>query len=125
MKKKTICIILALLMSLMITLPASADGFADMQPQRTGITASFGLKHISGSKYRMWARINNLEESSVFVRLTIYNSSNIAISSICKTSSNLLISLNKDITLYSGTYHLKLSYTVDGVTYTAERTYIV
>lgn len=123
MKKKAICIFLALLMCMMSVVPAFADDSAETPPERAGITASFGLKHIFGSSYRMWAKLNNPTQASVYARLTLYDSSYNYIASIYKTSSNPLISLNKDVTLSSGTYHLRLSYTVDGVTYSAERTY--
>lgn len=123
MNRKILCIALALLMCMMVTLPTLADGEAETPPERADITASFGLKHISGSKYRMWAKLNNPEQVSVFVRLTLYDASYNSLASIYKTSSSLLISLNKDITLSSGTYHLRLSYTVSGMTYTFEKTY--
>ncbi len=123
MKRKVLCIALALLMCMMVTLPTFADGEAETPPERAGITASFGLKHISGSTYRMWAKLNNPTQASVYARLTLYDSSYNSVASIYTTSTNILISLSKDVSLSSGTYHLRLSYTVDGVTYSAERTY--
>ncbi len=123
MKKKVICIALALLMCMMTTLPAFADSSAEMPPERAGISASFGLKYVSGSNYKMWARINNPEEVSVFARLTLYDASYHSIASIYTTSTSMLISLNKSVSLSSGTYHLRLTYTADGATYSYERTY--
>ena len=123
MKRKVLCVVLALLMCMMVTVPTFADSEAKTLPDRAEISASFGLKHISGSSYRMWAKLNNPTQASVFARLTLYDSSYNTVASIYKTSSNPLISLNKDVSLSSGTYHLRLSYTVDGVTYSAERTY--
>jgi len=123
MRKKVLCIALALLMCMMVTLPAIAESSVETPLNRADITASFGLKNISGSTYRMWAKINNPEQVSVFARLTLYDSSYMPIASIYKTSSNSLISLYKDLTLSSGTYHLRLSYTASGVTYTFEKTY--
>ncbi len=125
MRKKVLCIALALLMCMMVTVPTLADSTANIPQIRADIGASFGLKHISGSTYRMWAKINNPEEVSVFARLTLYNVSYTSIASIYKTSSSILISLNKDVTLSSGTYHLILTYTADGVTYSYEKTYTI
>lgn len=123
MRKKVLCVVLALLMCVMVTVPAIAESDVEMPLNRADITASFGLKHISGSTYRMWAKINNPEQVSVFVRLTLYDSSYAPVASIYKTSSSSLISLYKDLTLFSGTYHLRLSYTASGMTYTFEKTY--
>ncbi len=123
MRKKVLCFVLALLMCVMVTVPAIAESDVEMPLNRADITASFGLKHVSGSKYRMWAKINNPEQVSVFVRLTLYDSSYAPLASIYKTSSNSLISLYKDLSLVSGTYHLRLSITADGATHTVEKTY--
>ena len=123
MKRKVLCIVLALLMCMMVTLPAFADGEADTPPERAQIAGTFGLKHVSGSTYKMWARINNPEEVSVFARLTLYDASYHNITSIYTTSTSPIISLNKNVTLSSGTYHLRLSYTADGTTFTFEKTY--
>ncbi len=123
MKRKVLCIALALLMCMMVTLPTFADDSAETPPERADITASFGLKHISGSTYRMWAKLNNPTQVSVYARLTLYDSSYNTVASIYTVSSNILISLSKDVTLSSGTYHLRLTYTADGTTYSAEKTY--
>lgn len=123
MRKKVLCIALALLMCMMVTFPTFADSSTETPLERAGITASFGLKHISGSTYRMWAKLNNPAQVSVFARLTLYDVSYKQIASIYKTSSNPLISLSKDVTLSSGTYHLRLSYTESGVSHTYETTY--
>ena len=125
MKRKVLCIALALLMCMMVTVPTFADGEAETPEERALITASFGLKHISGSTYRMWAIINNPMEITVNATLTLYDASYNPISSITKTSLNPTISLMKDVMLSSGTYHLQLSYTVSGTTHTAEKTYSI
>lgn len=125
MRKKVLCIALALLMCMMVTVSAFADSSEKVLPDRALITVSFGLKHISGSTYRMWARINNPGAVSVNAILTLYNASYNPITAIGTTSSSTLIGLNKDVTLSSGTYHLQLSYTVDGVNHTVEKTYSI
>jgi hypothetical protein len=125
MKKKVICIILTLLMCLMVTLPAFADSSLETIPQRAEITAVFGLKHVSGSSYRMWARISNPTGTSVTATLALYDASYNYITSVSKTSSNTTIGLDKNTTLSSGTYHLRLSYTADGANYSFEKTYII
>ena len=123
MKKKVICIALALLICMMGTLPTLADGSAETLPERADITASFGLKHISGSTYRMWAKLNNPTQVPVYARLTLYDSSYNTVASIYTISSNVLIGLGKDVTLSSGTYYLRLTYIADGATYSVEKTY--
>lgn len=125
MKRKTLCIALALVMCLMVMIPTIADSKAEALEEKAEITASFGLKHISGSTYRMWAKINNLTLVSVYARLTLYDASYNQIESLYTTSSNIQITLSKNISLSSGTYHLKLSYTAGGVTQNAEKTYII
>ena len=125
MKRKVLCITLALLMCMMVTLPTFADYDPETPPERVLITASFGLKHISGSTYKMWAKLNNLNEASVSVTLVLYDAAYNHIASVGTVSSNMLISLGKTITLSSGTYHLRLNYTVNGSTHSYERTYVI
>lgn len=123
MKRKVLCFALALMMCMMVAAPAFADSSAETLPERAGITASFGLKHISGSTYKMWARLNNPMEVTVVATLTLYDASYNIIASVGTTASYSTISLNKNVTLTSGTYHLRLSYTAEGATHTAEKTY--
>lgn len=123
MRKKVLCIALALLMCLMVTVPAIAENSVETPLNRADITASFGLKHVSGSTYKMWARIVNPMEVTVSVTLTLYNASYSPVASVSTTASYPTIGLNKNVSLSSGTYHLRLSYTADGVTYSYERTY--
>ena len=125
MKRKILCIALALLMCAMVTVSTVADGTAETPPDREPITATFGLTHISGSTYRMWTIINNPTGASVNVTLTLYNISYSPISSIGTTSTNTLIYLYKNLNLSSGTYHLILTYSVDGSLYSSERTYTI
>ena len=123
MKRKVLCLALALLMCMMVVAPAFADSSSETPPERAMISASFGLKNVSGSTYKMWAIINNPEEVSVSATLTLYDASYNYITSISKTSSNPTISMSKNVVLSSGTYYLRLSVTADGVTNTAEKTY--
>ena len=125
MKRKVLCIALALLMCMMVTLPTFADGEAEMPPERAPISATFGLKHVSGSTYKMWAKIINPSGVSVDARLTLYNVSYSEISSIGTTSTNSIITLGKNLTLSSGTYHLVLTYTAGGQTRSYEKTYTI
>lgn len=123
MKKKVLCIALALLMCMMVTLPTFAEGSAKTPLEKAPISASFGLTHISGSTYRMWAKLNNPTQVSVYASLTLYDASYNTVASIYTTSSSTLISLSKYVTLSSGTYYLRLTYTADGASYSAEKTY--
>jgi len=123
MKRKVLCFALALLMCTMVAAPAFADSSAETPPERASITASYGLKHVSGSTYKMWAKLLNPQQVSVSATLTLFDASYNHITSISTTSSNAIINLRKDVTLSSGTYHLRLTYTADGSTYTAEKTY--
>lgn len=125
MKRKVLCIALALLLCMMVTVPSFAESSAKSPSEKALVTASFGLKHISGSTYKMWAIINNPERVTITVTLKLYDSSYNYITGIGTTSSSPIISISKNVTLSSGTYHLRLSYTVDGSTYTAEKTYII
>lgn len=125
MKRKVLCIALALLMCMMVTLPTFADSVAEASSEKATITASFGLLHISGSTYRMWAKINNPLGVSVQAKLTIYNVSYSPIASVSTTSTNTTINLSKNVTLSSGNYHLILTYTADGSTYSSEKTYTI
>lgn len=125
MKKKVLCIALALLMCMMVTVPTFADGETETPPERALITTSFGLKQVSGSTYKMWAVINNPLGVSVNATLTLYNISYSSIASIYNISSSTIFHLNKNVNLSSGTYHLILTYTADGSTYSFERTYVI
>lgn len=123
MKRKVLCFALALLMCMMIAAPAFADSSAETLPERALINASFGIKLVSGSTYLMWAKIQNPEGVTVSATLTLFDSTYTSVESISTTSSNTIINLRKNVSLSSGTYHLRLSYTADGATYTAEKTY--
>lgn len=123
MKKKVLCIALALLMCMMVAVPAFADGEVETLPYRAPITASFGLTQISGSTYRMVAIINNPLGVSVNAKLTLYNISYSPVASIVTTSSSTIFSISKNVCLSSGTYHLILTYTADGSTFSFEKTY--
>ena len=125
MKRKALCFALALLMCMMVAAPTFADSSAETPFGRALITASYGLKHVSGSTYKMWAKIGNPEGVTVIVKLTLYDASYNYITSISKTSTNTIISLSKNVTLSSGTYHLRLTYSADGATYSAEKTYTI
>lgn len=125
MKRKVLCIALALLMCMMVTVPTFADNSVDTATEKAGISITFGLKNMSGTTYRMWAKINNPTQVSVYARLTLYDASYNQVTSIYKISSNPLISLSKDVVLSSGTYHLRFTYTADGATYTYEKTYTI
>ncbi len=125
MKKKAICIVLALLMCMMVTVPTFAESDAETLLDRAPIAATFGLTHISGSTYRMWAKIGNPLGVSVYAKLTLYNISYTQIVSVSTTSTNTTIVLNHNVSLSSGTYHLILTYTADGSTYSFEKTYSI
>lgn len=123
MKRKVLCIALALLMSMMVTLPTFADGTVETQGERAEITTTYGLTHISGTQYKMWARIKNPNAVSVTATLALYDTSYNYITSVSTISSNTTISLSKYVTLLSGTYHLRLNFTADGITHSSEKTY--
>lgn len=123
MKRKVLCISLALLMCMMVTLPTFADSETEAPPERALISASFGLKNTSGTSYKMWAKINNPNVVSVHASLALYDASYNYITSVSTTSSSMLINLSKYVSLSSGTYHLRLSYSAEGSTYSWEKTY--
>lgn len=123
MKKKVLCIALALLMCMMVAVPAFADGEEETPPDRVDITASFGLKHISGSTYRMWAKISNINTATVYSTLALYDVSYNLVAAVGTVSSDMLISLDKYVTLSSGTYYVRLTVTVNGSTHAWERAY--
>lgn len=125
MKRKVLCIALALLLCLTVTVPAFADSSAETPEERVNVSATFGLKNTSGSTYKMWAKINNPAEVSVTARLTLYNVSYTSIASIGTTSTFSTISLSKYLSLSSGTYHLVLTFNANGSTYSSEKTYTI
>ena len=125
MKRKVLCIALALLMCMMVTLPTFADGSTESVPERAGIIVVFGLTNISGSTYKMWAKISNPQGVYVTAVLTLYNASYTPISSVSSASSNTSINMSKNVTLSPGTYHLRLTYTADGTTHSFEKTYTI
>ena len=125
MSKKVLCIALALLMCMMVTIPAFAEDNMEMPFERAYINASFGLKNISGSTYKMWAKINNPDAVSVSATLVLYDASYNYITSVSTTSTNTTINLSKYITLSSGTYYLRLNYVADGSSHSFEKAYTI
>lgn len=125
MKRKVLCIALALLMCMTAAVPTFADGAEETPPEKSGITFDFGLTHISGSTYRMWAIINNPQGANVTAVLILYNALYLPISIVNTASSSTSIYMSKNVTLSSGTYHLRLTCSVDGSTYTSEKTYTI
>ncbi len=123
MKRKVLCIALALLMCMMVTVPAFADGDADTPPDRAPISISYGLRHKTGSTYKMWATIRNLGEENIIANLILYDASYNYITSVSVTSSDSIFSFGKNVTLSSGTYHLELYYEADTSSGTSEKTY--
>ena len=110
---------------MMVTLPTFADGSAETPPERVEISASYGLKHISGSSYKMWVKINNPNAANVSATLVLYNASHNYITSVGTNSSSTLISFSKVVTLSTGTYYLRLNYTVNGTTHSFEKMYSI
>lgn len=125
MKRKVLCFALALLMCMMVALPTLADSYEETPSERANITTAFGLKLVSGSTYKMWAKITNPQGASVSVALTLYNASYTPVASVNTTSSNTSISISKTVTLSSGTYYLRLTCMVDGSSYSSEKTYTI
>jgi hypothetical protein len=125
MKRKVLCIVLALLMCMMFAMPTFAESSTETPEERANVSASFGLTHVSGSTYRMWARITNPAGVSVSASLTLYNISYSQIASVSTSSTNTFINLSRNVTLSSGTYHLILIYTANGSTYSFEKTYTI
>lgn len=125
MKRKILCIALALLMCMMVTAPTFADGEAEMPPEKAGITVTYGLTNISGSTYKMWAKIKNPIGVSVSATLALYDASYNYITSISTTSTLTTINLGKYVSLSSGTYHLRISYIAEGSGHSFEKTYTI
>lgn len=125
MKKRFLSILLALLICMLVIVPTFADGETETPPDRAGITVSFGLKHLSGSTYRMWAKIINLNEEPVTAALKLMNGSYIKLVSIGMTSSEAIFYFYKDVSLLPGTYHLRLSYAGNTVSQSVEKTYYI
>ena len=122
MRKKVFCVALALLMCLMIAVPTFADSKPET-PDRAVIGVTFGLKHVSGSSYKMWATILNPGEQNVIANLILYDASYNYITSVSRSSSSSVFYLGKNVTLSSGTYHLRINYVGDTVSQTLEKTY--
>ena len=125
MRRKALCITLALLMCMMVTMPTFAEDEAETLPERASIAVTFGLTHVSGSTYNMWAKIINPQSASVTAALFLFNSSYIPVASVGTTSTNVFINFGKNVTLSSGTYHLRITYMADGQTYSIQKTYMI
>lgn len=125
MRRKVLCITLALLMCMMVTMPTFAEDEAETLPERASIAVTFGLTHVSGSTYNMWAKIINPQSASVTAALFLFNSSYIPVASVGTTSTNVFINFGKNVTLSSGTYHLRITYMADGQTYSIQKTYMI
>lgn len=110
---------------MMVTLPTFADDFERSPFNRAGLGVSFGLKNTSGSSYKMWAKILNPAAENVSVSLKLYDSSYHPLASITTTSSDSIIYISKVLTLSSGSFHLRISYSGATVSQTLEKTYSI
>ena len=125
MKRKVLCIALALLMCAAVSVPTFADSSDDAPQERANITATFGLIHVSGSTYKMKAKLINPLQVPVSATLKLYNISYSSIASVSTTSTDPIINVSKNVSLSSGTYHLILTYTADGSMFSYEKTYTI
>ena len=125
MKRKVLCIALALLMCMIVSMPTFADSEAETLPDRAAITYSFGLDHVSGSTYKMRAKVFNLANEEVTVGLILYDVSYHVIDSCYTVSTNSIINLSKNVTLSSGVYHLRISVKGDTVQQTVQKNYTI
>ena len=124
MKRKVLCVALALLMCMAVTLPTFADGSAETQPERA--LAAFGLHHNSGSYYTMWAKLSNPDGNLLVVKLELFDAAYNQIAVTGTISSDTVIQVSKGVTLSTGTYYLRLSYgssVSNGIA--VERTYYI
>lgn len=126
MKKKVLCVVLALLMCTMVSLPTFADGEADTPEQnRTALVVYAGLTHVSGSMYDMWAEVFNPAEESVHINLQLFNGSYIRLISIGTTSTEILFGITREVSLLPGTYHLRVTYSGATVSDAFEKHYYI
>lgn len=123
MKRKVLCIALALLMCMMVTVPTFADAEKEAPPERAVILVSFSLKHVSGTTYKMKATITNLANENVLASLILYDASHNYITSVSGSSSDYMFTISKNVNLSSGTYYLELSYLADTSENTCEKVY--
>ena len=125
MKKKVLCIALALLLCVLGAMPTFADG-EEAQQNREAITVSFALEHVSGSTYRMWAKILNPGGVTVDADLELLTAGFTLITSVGATSSNHIFSFSKNVSLpSSGTYYLRLTVQGNNIWETAQKTYYI
>ncbi len=125
MKRKCLCLILALLMCLSLTVPTFADAEKPEPQERANVYCTFRLTHVSGSTYRMRATVNNPDRALLTVLLVLYDSGNNPIESVTAVSSDLTISLSKNVSLSSGTYRLCITILGMNVLQTFEKTYSI
>ena len=126
MKKKVLCIALALLLCLLGAMPTFADGEEEAQQNREAITVSFALEHVSGSTYRMWAKILNPGGVTVDADLVLLTAGFTVISSCGATSSNHIFNFSKNVSLpSSGTYYLRLIVQGNNIHETMQKTYFI
>lgn len=123
MKRKVLCIALALLMCMMVSVPAFADAEKEVPPDRSAITISYSLKHVSGSTYKMRAKFINPENENIIANLILYDASHNYITSVSGSSSEIVFIFSKQVNLSSGTYYLELVYIADTSESTLEKVY--
>jgi len=125
MKRNCLCIILALLLCLTFAVPTFADGEKTDSQERANVSYTFKLTHVSGSTYRMRATVNNPDCGLLSVLLVLYDSGNNPVESVAAVSSDLTISLSRNVSLSSGTYRLCITIVGLNVAKTSERTYSI
>lgn len=109
-------------MCLMVAVPAFVDNSAETA-ERSVVIFSYSLDYLYGIQYQMRAHLSNPYEDSIIATLALYDISYNYITSVSTTSSNVSITLSKFVYLASGTYHLRLTYKVDGITHSYEKAY--
>ena len=126
MKRKVLCITLALLMCMMVTVPTFADGEADTPPERTCFAVSFGLNHVSGSTYEIWAQVLNPAGETIDADLALLTAGFTNIITVGTTCSNQVFYLSRNVNLpSSGTYYLRLTVRSNDINETMQKKYYI
>ena len=125
--KKSIRILAMLLMVVLVfsaMMPAYAQT-ADSSFTRADNTVSCGLSRNDDGTYRLWGCLSSITSSNLSITIKLYTSGGSLVASCSKSTVGTYLYKNKNISVPSGSYTVKVVGSINGVEHSCQKTVYV